>query len=253
VPAPKGRRRRGPWVIAAVAAVVVIAVVAVVFSVGGKRHQPIGGGGLPGGYSSTTTTAGSATGTYAPDPLTRLPTAEEIEQVTLLAVHEVGVPYTIAAPDTKATPSNCALADHPTSKSAWGTTQTEAGRLYTDGTYTSYQNTVGVDLAVFSTAAEATQSLTKIADSVTNCVGRYTTPSGQGGAPVASSVISVRQSANAISWAGNTLDQERPWICSMAYRVESNLAASSVICGVNETDSPAKLVELTLNKATGRV
>ncbi|GAA2401357.1 hypothetical protein GCM10009856_07200 [Mycolicibacterium llatzerense] len=202
------------------------------------------------GRSSAAPAPGSATGTYAPDPLPRLPTAEEIEQITLLVVNPVSVPYTVAAPDTKTTPPNCALADHPTSKSAWGTTQSEAGQLFTDGTYTTYSNTVGVDLAVFATAADATASLAKITDSVKSCVGRYTTQSGAN--VTASSVLSVHESPNAISWADNTLDQERPWICSMAYKVESNLASSSVICGVAETDSPAKLVDLTLNKATGR-
>jgi len=179
-----------------------------------------------------------------------LPTAEEIEQVTLLVVQPVGVPYTIAAPDTKTSPPNCALADHPTSKSAWGTTQSEAGQLFTDGTYTTYTNTVGVDLAVFATAAGAKESLNKITESVRSCAGRYTTPAASG--VTASSVIAVHPLENGISWADNTLDVERPWVCSMAYKVENNLASSSVICGLSETDSPAKVVDLTLNKATGR-
>ena len=249
-PPPKPPRRRGPWVIAAVAGLIVIAVIAFVFIKGGKGHWPIGATDASGESSSTTATAGPSGGTYVLDPLSKLPTADEIEQVTLLSVKPASVPYSIAAPDTKASPPNCALADHPTSNSAWGTAQFEAGQLYTDGTMQSYQNTVGTDLAVFATAADAAESLKKITDSVKSCTTRWTTPSASGA--TASSVLSVHEITNGIVWADNTLDVERPWVCSMAYKIESNLASSSVICGLNETDSPAKLVDLTLAKAIGR-
>jgi len=123
-------------------------------------------------------------------------------------------------------------------------------QYYADGTKPNYQHTVWVDLAAFETTKEATESLTKIAESVKSCTTRWTSPSALG--DTVSSVIAVREFPNGISWVNNTLDTSRPWVCSMAYTVDRNLASSTVICGPNESNKSVEVVDHTLAKATGR-
>jgi hypothetical protein len=103
-------------------------------------------------------------------PSTLLPTADQVRAATLIDVRFVGDLSTKVHADAVATPPQCTITLAAASQSAWGTAISAALQRWGDGPDEPHSsNSAGAGVAVFDTAEAATDSFTKVSDSVHGC------------------------------------------------------------------------------------
>lgn len=185
---------------------------------------------------------------YQLAPGTRLPSDDQVSQATTLTLEHHGPQQIKVSPDSTATPSVCALASAPTTKSSWGTAQSIAGQLYTD---TAQNNSAGVLLAVFDTPADAATALGKVVDSVNNCTAPYTETDRQTSKSVTWQITAVHRTDSRITWTSTVARDRTSWRCGNDYRIEANVTAATVVCGpALGEDAAAQIDDQVITAAT---
>ncbi len=237
---------RGPLIAAGAGVLlVVLFAVVVIVVVRTSSSSPA----AQGSASAPASASAPDTSTYRVVPASALPTADQVQQITLLNVRASGSTNSSVDTDSQTTPASCALTYDPATQSSWGSSISTAGQSFLDGTADDFSNGVWTALAVFSTADAAQASLTTVTASVDGCKS-YTTPLTTGSGTAIWAVSDEVKGDGRLTWLGTRTNLDQAWRCGLSYRVVANIAAYAYVCGANPADSPAKLTDTLIANAT---
>ena len=203
--------------------------------------------------SAPTSTTASATkspdGVYRVVPQRMLPSASDVQKATMWSMETAGAVATTAANDAATVPPNCAVASSTNSVATWGPAIADASQAYQDGPDDSYAHYAFAGLAVFRSPADAAASMKLVADSVKSCTDTYTIPD-TGNKILTWRMSNTQVQDSSVRWQITQVDGPAPWVCTKAYAIKGNLAASSAVCGQTANDGSGILVDQVLAKAT---
>lgn len=185
---------------------------------------------------------------YEVVPRTLLPAATDVQRLTGIAVTTVGDPVLTPYPDANTTPAHCLFAANSASQSSWKSARAIATQHYLEGSIDNYQSQADAEFAVFTNAAEATASLSRVAGSVRGCTTLTVPDWNPKLPPVHWTITDVDAGADHISWTTAAPDGQG---CRRSYRIAANLAAGALVCGDNiAAGSAPALTDFLITNAT---
>lgn len=198
--------------------------------------------------ATTTQSAAAAGPVYHMVPYEALPYAVDMQRLIGTPMTLYGDTGVVPGPDANPAPANCRFAAMSVSQSTWKPARAMATQHYLEGDVDNYTAQANAALAVFDAAADAATSLSLVTESVRGCT-TYTAPDWNPRLPTTTwTITDVDTGTDHVTW---TTAQGDGQSCRRSYRIQANIAASALVCGVDASSGTATtLTEYMLTNAT---